>query len=331
MKEDSMAQYLDDAAGEPGDDLDSAAAAISGLNLDDFEENDDTDNNSEEEGEGSQDLELDDEEDDQEGEEREPDKPAIDAPASLTAEEKAAFAALPKEAQKYVADLESRRAVQVQTATTKAAEAQRAAESAAARADAQAQARYAQQLKAFGDNLAPQRPDPALARQDPATYIALQAQYEDAKAQHDEFMQQVQSLGTDAEQQMTEAEVAQRDRELMSIPEVQNEATREAFFSKALGEGKRLGLDMSQVAHASAGELKALREIADLREKAEKYDAATARQMQRVRDGKKTRTTRPNAAQPSSSEGRGYRESRERLRQSGDVKDAAAAIARLGL
>lgn len=327
-----MAHLADtsEAVDAPVSDMDSAAAAIGKL-MGGGDEPRDEDEDLTTDGEGEPDdgdLDLDDEE--QDAEDDEPDQPAIEAPVSLTAEEKAKFAALPKEAQQYVAELEGRRAVQVQTATTKAAEAQRTAEAAAARADALAQAKYAQQLKVFGDNLAPQRPDPNLAYQDPQAFIAQQAQYEAAKAQHDDFMQQVQSLGTDAETAMTEAEVQQRDRELMTLPEVANEATREQFFSKAIEAGKTLGLDMNQIGHATAGELKALRQVADWREKAEKYEAATARQMQRVRDGKKARTTKPNAAQPSSSEGRGYREARQRLAKTGDVKDAAAAIARLG-
>ena len=329
-----MAQYQDDAAGGAGDDLDSAAAAISGLNLDEFSDTEQEDpkehENSEEANEDDLDLDAD-EEEQEDGDDEHPAKDAIDAPASLNAEEKAKFASLTPEAQRYVADLESRRATQVQTATTRAADAQRVAEQRAAQADAQAQARYAQQLKAIGESLAPQMPDAALAYQDPATYIAQKAQYDAAKAQHDEFMQQAESLGTDAGQAMSQAEIQQRDSELMAIPEVANEATREEWFKKALGAADVLGLDRSQMDHATAAELKALRQVADWREKSEKYDAATARQMQRVRDGKKARTTKPNAAQPSSAEGRGYRESRERLQKSGDVKDAAAAIARMGL
>lgn len=327
-----MAQYQDDAAsGDFGDDLDSAAAAIS--NLDGVMDDDpkDDEENSESAEEDDLDLDADEEDGRDDDEDEHPPEDAIDAPVSLTAEEKAKFAALPKEAQQYVADLESRRAIQVQTATTKASEAQRSAEQAAARADAQAKAVYAQQLKAIGDTLAPQMPDPQLAQYDPAAYIAQKAQYDAAKAQHDEFMQQAESLGTDAGQAMTQAEIQQRDSELMAIPEVANEATREEWFKKALGAADVLGLDRSQMDHATAAELKALRQVADWREKAEKYEAATARQMQRVRDGKKTRTTKPNAAQPSSAEGRGYRESRERLNKSGDVKDAARAIAALGL
>lgn len=323
-----MAHLADNA--EAGDDLDSAASAIGDLNLDDFEEDVEEGQRADDAEEPDEGEDVEDEQQDEEDDEQS-EETAIDAPVSLTADEKAKFAALPKDAQQYVADLEARRAIQVQTATTKASEAQRAAEAAAARADAQAQARFALQLQELGKHLAPQRPDPALANSNPAAFIAQQAQYEAAKAQHDEYMQQAESLGADADTQMTEAEVTARDRELMTVPEVANEATREQFFSKAIEAGKVLGLDMQQIGHATASELKALRQVADWREKSEKYDAATARQMQRVRDGKKARTTRSNAAQPSSGETRGYRESRERLKSSGDVRDAAAAIARMKL
>lgn len=319
---------LEEAA--PVDDMDSAAAAIDALGLDGPVDDDSEGQDEQDHEEGEGDLELDD--DNEEGEQDDEPETAIDAPASLTAEEKAKFAALPKEAQEYVASLEARRATQVQTATTKAAEAQRTAEAAAARADATAKATYAQQLKVFADSFAPQRPDPQLIHTNPQEYMYLNAQYEAGKAQHDELMQHVDSLGQEAETALTETEQAERDRALMAIPEVANEATREQFFSKAIEEGKRLGLDMSKVGSATAEEFKALREIASLREKAEKYDAAMARQMQRVRGGKnKARTARPNAAQPSSGEKAGYRESRDRLRQTGSVDDAAAAISRLGL
>lgn len=316
-----------EAADSPVDDMDSAAAAISrhfgGEDIDDETQNDD----SAEEPEATDDeLEVEGEDE----QEDEPDAPAIDAPASLTAEEKAKFAALPKEAQQVLADVEARRASQVQSATTKAAEAQRNAEASAARADAQAKAVYAGQLKAFADHLAPQRPDPMLAQTDPASYIALQAQYDAARAQHDEFVQHVSAMEQEAGTAMTEAETAERDRFLMSLPEVQNEETRSAFFEKAIGAAKNLGLDLNALNAATGQEWKALSEVATWKEKAEKYDAALSRQMQRVREGKKATTARPNAAQPSSSEGRGLKEAKQRARQSGDVNDAAAALRAAG-
>lgn len=317
----------------PVTDESSAAAALANLFGADAEGQSDEEQDSEAASEGipdEGDLELEAEE--QEGGDDEPDAPAIDAPASLNAEEKAVFAQLPEEAQRAWAASETRRNMQVQQATTKAAEAQRAADARAAQADAQARAVYAQQLKAFADQLAPQRPDPALAQTDPATYIALQAQYEDARAQHEQFVQQVAAISQDAETQLTQAEVAERDRLLMAIPEVQNEETRNTFFEKSIETAKTLGLDLAGLNSATAAEWQALRQVSDWKEKAEKYEAAMARQMQRVREGKKLKATRPNAAQPQGSgERRAFQDAQQRLRKSGSVDDAAAALRNLNL
>lgn len=317
-------------------DMDTAAAAISevlsgneGHESDDGEDAQDSETSDGEPDEGE--LDLGDEE--QEGEEGEPDdKPAIDIPVSLNAEEKARFAQLPDEAQRFIAELETRRNGQVQQATTKASEAQRNAETRAAQADAQAKAVYANQLKAFADQLAPQRPDPQLAYTDPQAFIALNAQYEAQRAQHDEFVQHVTALQGEAQNGITEAFVQQRDRELMSIPEVQNEESRSGFFDAAQTAAKRIGLDWGEVArNATASEIKALHSINEAFSKADKYDAAMSRQMQRVREGKSTKQAKPNAAQPSSSgKQRAFRDASQKLAKSGDLQDAAAAIAALG-
>ncbi len=317
-----------EAVDAPVDDLDSAAAAMNRF-LDAGDDPREEENEAESEGEPETDEpELEAEEGEGEGDE--PAQPAIEAPASLNAEEKTRFAQLPEEAQRLIAEVETRRNGQVQQATTKAAEAQREAESRAAQADASARAVYAQQLAAFAEHLAPQKPDPTLARTDPATYIALNAQYDAAKAQHDEFVQQVRTFGADAATALSEAEIAERDRQLLAIPEVQNEATRAGWFEKATQTAVDLGLDVSGLGRISAGEWQALNKVAGWREKADKYDAAMTRQMQRVRDAKQTKTARPNAAQPGSGEGRGLREAKDKLRQSGSVEDAAAAFRALG-
>lgn len=306
-------------------DLDSAAAAIGRLGLDEDEpapEDEEIDaDEPEPEGEGE-----DDEDQDDGGDEPET---AIDAPASLNAEEKARFAQLPEEAQRVIADVEARRAEQVQTATTKAAEAQRIAEANAARADAQAKAVYAQQLKVFSDQLAPQRPDAALATTDPSTYIALNAQFDASKAQYDDFVQQVQALAGEAQTQIDQAEVAERDRFLMTLPEVQSEDTRNGFFSKAIAAASVLGLDATALNRATGPEWKALRQVSEWKEEADKYRSASARQMQRVRDAKKTKSAKPNAVRESGRT-RGYSDARQRLKDSGSLDDAAAAITRLG-
>lgn len=321
-----------EAGDAPGSDMDSAAAAIEALNLgDDNLPLDDQGSNEipsqDEEGDDA-DLDLDGEE--QEDEDGEPQKAAIEAPSSLNAEEKAAFAAASPEAQRAWAAAETRRNAQVQSATTKASEAQRIADTRAAQADAQAKELYSRQLKTFADALAPQAPDPRLAETDPATWIALNAQFGAAKAQHDDLVQQVAALGQEATSQLSQAEIAERDNALMAIPEVQNTETRDNFFKRAIGTAEKLGLDMSQIGQATAKELKTLRDLSDVFEKADKYEAAMARQMKRVREGKRNPTTRPNAAPQSSSGERSLREAKLRARTTGDLKDAAAAIARLG-
>ncbi|MGJ3630233.1 hypothetical protein AB5I41_31560 [Sphingomonas sp. MMS24-JH45] len=154
--------------------------------------------------------------DDEEDEDDEPDQPAIEAPSSLTAEEKAKFAQLPKEAQGAMSPIwKAGRAEQVQKATTcegSGSPAHRGSEP--ARADAQAQAKYAQQLKAFAATR-PAASVSMLAQTDPATFIALNAQYDAAKAQHDDFVQQVVTLGDEAQGAMTQAEHQERARQLM--------------------------------------------------------------------------------------------------------------------
>lgn len=321
-----------EAVDAPVDDMDSAAAAIGRLNLggdDDPRDDDQHDAGDDDlsDDQAGDDLDLSDDGD--EGDD-EPDNPAIEAPASLNADEKAKFAQLPSEAQRLIAEVESRRNGQVQQATTKASEAQRAAETRAAQADAQAKAVYAQQLKAFTAQFAPQRPDPQLAHTDPATFIALNAQYEAQSAQFKDLEQQINGLSQEAETQMSQAEMADRDRELMTVPEVMNEETRNAFFERSIAVAKEMGLNPSDLSRANATEWKALRQVSDWKEKADKYDAAMTRQMQRVREGKKTKSARPNAAQPSSGREQGFRDAKQRARQTGDVRDAAAAIARLG-
>jgi hypothetical protein len=268
------------------------------------------------------------EEEEQEDEEVEPEA-VIDAPVSLNAEEKAVFAQLPKEAQQAWSASETRRNAQVQEATTKAANAERVANDRAASAQAEAKAVFAQQLQTVAAAIAPVAPSPQLAMTDPGAYIAQDAQYRAAKAQHDEFMQQVAALSEEADTEGTQAFIAARDRELLSIPDVQNPETRNAFFEKVFAVAETLGIDRDGLLHNGEGQaFKALAAAHDWKAKAEKYDALMAKQMTRVREAK---SAKPNAAQPlGSGKARAQVKTQQRLRETGDVRDAAAAIAALG-
>lgn len=277
-------------------------------------------------GEGDEPEAADEDQDDDAGEP----ETAIDAPVSLNAEEKAVFAQLPLEAQQAWAASETRRNAQVQEATTKAAHAQRSAEASAAEAHSKAKAVFAEQLAQFASAYAPQAPDPELARHNPAEYIAQKAQYDAHKAQHDQFVQQVVALGDEASQEIDQAFIQQRDRELLAIPEVANEETREAYFGRAFEAAEALGYDRAVLLRdGNATDFKALVAAQGWKDKAAKYDALMAKQMQRVRNGK---TAKPGAAQPTgSSTARALKDATTRLRRTGSDDDAIAAFSALGI
>ena len=266
-------------------------------------------------------------EDEQDGDEPEE---VIEAPVSLNADEKAVFAQLPPEAQRAWAASEARRNSQVQTATTKAANAQRAAESHAAEAHSKAKAVFANQLAEFAGHFAPQMPDPELARANPGEYIAQKAHYDVMKAQHDALVQHVTAIGEEAAQEIDQTFIQQRDRELLAIPEVANEETREAYFERAFEAAEALGYDRDTLLRdGNATDFKALVCAQGWKDKAAKYDAIMAKQMQRVRNGK---TAKPGAAQPTGSRtARALKDATTRLRKTGSDADAIAAFEALGI
>ena len=309
----------------PLDTADDAAAALDDFFAQEDGENADPDEDSPEEDAPEGDDPEGDEQDDDEDEP----ETAIDAPVSLNAEEKAVFAQLPVEAQQAWAASETRRNAQVQEATTKAAHAERAAQSQASEAHSKAKAVFADQLATFASHLAPTPPDPAMARDYPGEYIAQKAQYDAMKAQHDHLVQQVSALGEESSHEIDQAFIQQRDRELLAIPEVANEETREAFLDRAFEAAAALGYDRDILLRdGNATDFKALIAAHGWKQDADKYKALMAKQMTRVREAK---SAKPNAAQPlGSGKARAQVKTQQRLRDTGDIRDAAAAIAALG-
>lgn len=277
--------------------------------------------------------EVEDDGDEQDDGDDEPEEPAIEAPVSLTADEKAQFAQLPAEAQRLIADVEARRNIQVQQATTRAADAQRAAQSAAAAADADAKAVYAQQLMAFTARFAPQAPDPSLARADPAQYIALDAQYRAEAAQHSQIVQQIEALRDEAERQFAQQEQASVKAEweavVADVPEARDAAQMQQLLDRLTPLAVELGYPPELIANARPTDIRAVKRAAEWKAKADKWDAAQGRKMQRVRDAK---TAKPDAAKPVKSSGeRQLSEAQARLRQSGSDADAMRAFEAMGL
>lgn len=309
------------------DTLEDAAAALAGTKaepLPEDEEQPEQDDAETEEQADDADLE-DGEQDGETDEEGEPDDPAIPAPVSLKAEEKAIFEQLPKEAQRVWAESESRRNREVQEVTTRAAEAQRTA---AADATAKSQAIFAQQAMQIAQAYAPRPPSPDLAQVNPGEYIAQKARWEAAQAQHDDFMQQVFGLSQQVEEyeaQQTQAWKQEQIQVLSTVPEFADPAQRASFLASLDEVGAELGYSLEARANAGATDILALKKAAEWKAKAEKYDASQSHKMQRVRDAK---TARPNAATPvKAGKARALSEQRQRFGQSGSLDDAAALLA----
>lgn len=235
----------------------------------------------------------------EEGEEQAPEDAeptaAIDVPVSLNAEEKKVFAQLPEEAQQAWAASENRRNQQVQEATSKAAERERAAQAASAQAEAMADQRRAAQLKAFMEPFRPTMPPPQLAQTDPASYIAAKAQYDFEVAQFATIEQQIEAVGQQAQTKMQAIDTQSRVADLMTVPKLADAATRDDYVKASLALVNELGLDPAQFEQVAGSEdFRALDKIGEWKAKAERFDKAMAKQMQKVRSAK-GRTLRPNA------------------------------------
>ena len=224
-------------------------------------------------------------------------EPAIEPPVSLNADEKAVFAQLPPEAQQAWAASETRRNQQVQEATTRASEAQRLAEAKAAQANVQAEAVFAEQLKAVAAAFRPVEPDPS-------QYASIE-QYRHAKAvfdhqlaQHMEFEQQVLTVGKETPEAKA-ARIQARDQQLLTIPEIADPATRDAYIQGAFEIAKELGYDTADLAeNMDAGDLKALAQAAKWRADSEELARIRAKSKERVRDKStgKFRSIKPGSA-----------------------------------
>lgn len=215
-------------------------------------------------------------------------KPSIDAPASLNAEEKEQFTQLPPEAQRALSSILQRRDSETQQGLESARTAQRDAERSAADRIAQAQRLYAEKSTKLIQAFAPQPPPLELARQDPAEYTYQKGLYEQEMAQ---FQALVAKIGEDHQQSQQHFDARNQEwlqeqvKQLMSIPEIANEATRAGFIQNLEKIGVELGYGAEALREADAKDIFALNKARQWKEKAEKWDAH-----------QKMRNERPRAA-----------------------------------
>jgi chemotaxis protein histidine kinase CheA len=187
----------------------------------------------------------------------------IAAPVSWDKDAKEAFAQLPRELQATVAEREAQRDKAIQSATTEAANAKRNALAEANAMFADQQRQYAQHLEQLAAQNAPQRPDPALAAQDPGAYVQGLAYFEAHNAQHQELMQQA----AHAKNEATRREAITRQHEIAKDQEALATALgddwtdtgkRQALLTSLQEVGATLGYPVELMGQANATDILAL-------------------------------------------------------------------------
>lgn len=255
--------------------------------------------------------------------------PPIPPPVSWTAEEKEEFKQLPRALQEATARRETEREKFVQAKSQEARQARSAVEQEASNHILQLQTTFAEQIQALLPQI-PDRPTHQLQADDPWAYAEQMDRYETAVAQRQWAQQQLQGI----HQQQAAAEQAARQQANWETQAVLQEHFPEyldpvegAKLRQELGSiALELGYTAEQLSEVDAKDILAMRKVATLKSKADKYDALMAQKMQKVREAKGM----PKVSRPGVPQGKGavasqrYTADRQAMRE-GD-SDAAARV-----
>lgn len=223
------------------------------------------------------------------------DLPPIDPPVSWDAEAKELFKSLPREAQEIVQKREAERERFVQTKAQEAARARQDIEQAAVQQLAEVERGYAQHFQSLAEQLQPQRPDPSMLdsqspNYNPQLFYARQGQFEAAVAQQRELQQRSQEFAQQAQQREHMAAQAAHAEQVKVIsenfPEYLDPTTGPKLQQELSAVARELGYSPELIAEARATDIIAMRKVADLKAKADKYDALQAKKMEKVRAAK---------------------------------------------
>lgn len=253
---------------------------------------------------------------------------AIDIPASWKQDHEEIWSQLGPEMQAIVAEQESGREKTLHRSMEEAATHRKAAEKAAEKEYNLTQT-YAQQLETIANARMPQEPDPMLIASNPEAYAQQMAYYKHSQAEHQQLMQHVQGLRQQAENDFTQQRqewVKEQNSILADKVEGWTDDTKRAELLTSLTNvGTELGYDPELMAEAGASDILALQKAQKWKDGYDKYQAAVAKQMSKARPAKIT--NKPGAAQPKgTAKARNRKAANQRLRETGSLRDAAAAL-----
>ena len=218
------------------------------------------------------------------------DLPPIEAPVSWDAEAKAVFAGLPREAQEIVTKREAERERFVQSKSQEAARAKQEIEVSAYQQLAQYERTVSEQIQALAQQIAPQRPNPALLQHDPQAFYQLQAEYEAGIAQQRELQQQAHQYAEQAHQREALASQQEQMREHQLIvehfPEYVDPTSGPKLQQELSAVARELGYPPELISQARAPDILAMRTAAQWKAKADKLDRLEAKKMEKVRAAK---------------------------------------------
>ena len=253
---------------------------------------DDPDNHKEEEElpaegeEGEQPEATEEAEDELEIEEE--DLPPIEAPNSLTAEEKEQFKSLPREAQEFTARRIGELEKGFQTKAQEAAQAKQSAQYEALQVAEQIKAQAAEQLQRYAEMFEAKPPSAELFRLNPEAYAQQLEAYQYQTAQREQAQRDAEKARAE-QAQLSEARQAHeaemfRQRLQAEMPELLDPATGHELAKQLGATAELLGFDPNEISDVAA--FKALKATSEWKAKADKYDALMAKKMERVRAGK---------------------------------------------
>ena len=232
----------------------------------------------------------------------EPEAPAIDPPNSLNAADKEAFKKLPREAQEFTARRIGEMEKGFNAKAQEAAQSKEAARAEALQFAAQLKTEAVEQLTHYAKQFEVRPPDAALFRQNPEAYAQQLEAYQYANAQREQAQRDASQAIAERDQynaalQQHEAQ-AFRQRLEAELPEAFGESGPK-FIGELAATAEALGYDKDTINQSTVEELKALKSVSEWKAKADRYDKAMAKKMERVRTGKNP----PPIAKPGVSRG----------------------------
>ena len=258
--------------------------------------------------------------------------PAVEPPSSWARDYKEAFRTLPPDIQRVIAERERDREVELRRGQDEAANLRKAAEAEAM----QARAMREQLHRDLTETLPAlkQRMDAwssidwiKLGAEDPGEYARLRAIYDVEREQFSRAEQERYRLDQQAageRQQKIQSWIAEQEQRLVKlIPEWKDTEKGRRELTDVRSYLKDQGVDPQLVAQLSdAGQISIAR-------KAMLYDRAQARISKPAPPAVAPRVQRPGAARPDTSSDESQQRDMDRLRKSGDPRDAAKLISRM--